>query len=101
MRYYDRIKRIVSSFDPKGLNKYFIFGSSVKSKEYHDIDLGVIGNDKTHLKLLELREKFYDSSIPYKVDVVDFDSVDSDFKDYVFKDKKIVWILSPPSRKKR
>ncbi len=43
-------------------------------------------------KLSELRDHFYDSSIPYKVDVVDFDAADGDFREHVLHNEPIVWI---------
>jgi predicted nucleotidyltransferase len=88
----DKVKEVVGRFDPRGVNRYFLFGSSVRKDTFHDIDLGVVGNQSSQKKLSELREIFYDSSIPYKVDVVDFDAADEDFKSYVLTNEPIVWI---------
>jgi len=90
--YVKQIKGGVAKFDPRDENKYFLFGSFVKDKKYHDIDLGVVGNKKSRKDLSELRDLFYDSAIPYKVDVVDFDNADENFKQYVFKKEPILWI---------
>lgn len=91
-RYAQKVKEVVSTFDPEGSNRYFLFGSSVRKDRFHDIDLGVVGNANSRKDLSELRENFYDSDIPYKVDVVDFDGADSEFRDYVMKNEPIVWI---------
>ena len=91
-RYVNQVKNIVAKFDPQGLNKYFLFGSSVRKERFHDIDLGVVGNTSSQKQLSELRDCFYDSAIPYKVDVVDFDTADGDFREYVLTKEPIVWI---------
>ena len=83
---------MILDFDPTTANRYFLFGSSVKSEKFHDIDLGVVGNAKSHKNLSILKDKFYDSRIPYKVDVVDVDEADPDFRDYVLNKDKIVWL---------
>ncbi|OGG61993.1 hypothetical protein A3C21_00680 [Candidatus Kaiserbacteria bacterium RIFCSPHIGHO2_02_FULL_59_21] len=91
-RYAEQVKEIVEKFDPYGSNRYFLFGSSVRKEKFHDIDLGVVGNRSSRKKLSELRDRFYDSGIPYKVDVVDFDDADADFREYVLHNEPVVWI---------
>jgi uncharacterized protein len=86
------IRGIIDDFDPARSNRYFVFGSSVRRKKFHDIDLGVVGNGSSHKQLEELRERFYHSNLPYKVDVVDFDAADREFRDYVLHNEPIVWI---------
>jgi len=91
-RYADHVRQIVEKFDPGGSNRYFLFGSSTRKEKFHDIDLGVVGNKVSRRKLSELKDFFYDSRIPYKVDVVDFDAADSDFREYVLNNEPIIWI---------
>jgi predicted nucleotidyltransferase len=88
----EEIKDILRQFDPGGSSRYFLFGSAVRRSSFHDIDLGVMGDGETRKRLGELRERFYHSKLPYKVDVVDFDSADQEFRDYVFSNEPIVWI---------
>ncbi len=90
--YTEKIKEVIEKFDPKGSNRYFLFGSSVRKEKFRDIDLGVMGNEVAQKKLSELRDGFYDSKIPYNVDVVDLDEADSGFRDYVLTNEPIVWI---------
>ena len=92
MKYLPELKKAISLFDAKEANRYFLFGSSARGDTYHDIDVGVEGNSQARLKLSELRERFYDAPIPYKVDVVDFDEADAEFRDYVFSREPLVWI---------
>ncbi|TSC86910.1 MAG: hypothetical protein G01um10148_15 [Parcubacteria group bacterium Gr01-1014_8] len=92
LRYENQVRDIVKKFDPQGSNRYFLFGSSVRKEKFHDIDLGVVGNGRSQKKLSELRDRFYDSPIPYKVDVVDLDAADADFRDFVLQNESVVWI---------
>ncbi|MDP3965613.1 MAG: hypothetical protein Q8Q13_02320 [bacterium] len=88
--YIEQVKNVVTTFDPRGSNRHFLFGSSVRKEKFNDIDLAVVGNTVSQKKLSELRDSFYDSTIPYKVDVVDFDAVDSDFREYVLQNEPVV-----------
>ena len=88
----EKVKEVIKAFDPESANRYFLFGSSVKGGKFRDIDLGIVGNSTSQKNLSELREKFYDSSLPYKVDVVDFDTADHEFRDYVLTNEPIIWI---------
>jgi len=91
-KYLDEIRRVVEKFDPARSNRYFLFGSAARKATFRDIDLGVMGNSQSRKKLSDLRDYFYDSRIPYKVDVVDFDEADSDFREHVIHDESLIWI---------
>lgn len=92
MKYKTVVSEVIKRFDPEGANRYFLFGSSVRNERFHDIDLAVVGNASARLKIVELRDRFYDSSLPYKVDVVDFDAASDEFRHYVTNNEPIVWI---------
>ena len=91
-RYITFVKNTVSSFDPDGENRYFVFGSSTRKSRFGDVDIGVVGNTKHRKNLALLRERFQDSTFPYFVDVVDFDEAPPEFKKYVHNSEKLVWI---------
>lgn len=91
-KYVHAVKNVVTQFDPSGSNRYFLFGSSVRKERFGDIDLAVTGNKASGKNLSDLRDLFYDAPIPYKVDVVDFDAADKDFRDYVLENEPIVWL---------
>lgn len=71
-------------------SKVFIFGSSLDKDTFADIDIGVMDlADEKHLRRAE--EAFEESTLPYKIDLVDFDKVDEKFKKEVFN-TKIKWL---------
>ena len=86
------LEQVISGFDPSRTNRYFLFGSSTRRDDFADFDLGVLGNATSGKNLSELRDRFYESTIPFKVDVVDFDSVESEFRDYVDHHETPLWI---------
>ena len=91
-KYEQSVRDVVRKFDPDGENRYFQFGSSVLKPYYRDIDIGVVGNSQTRKKLGGLREAFVNSNIPYKVDVVDFDETNSEFRTFVLSNEPLIWI---------
>lgn len=70
--------------------KIFIYGSSIERDEFRDIDVGIEGavDDR---QISSLKEQIEQSSLPYFVDVINFNKVSSDFKKAVFQGK-ILWI---------
>lgn len=90
-KYQNQIKNtILKHF--AGNVKIFIFGSSVESKKFSDVDVGIIGKGVDKSKLSLIREELENSLIPYEIDLIDFNEVDEKFKEKVFKGK-IVWII--------
>jgi predicted nucleotidyltransferase len=90
--YLAQIKQVIGNFDPEKRNRYFIFGSAARARKIHDIDLAVQTDRRLNKPLSELKDLFYDAPIPYKVDVVDIDAADADFRDYVIKNEVKIWI---------
>lgn len=74
-------------------SKIGFFGSRVKGtpSKFSDVDLVILGKTKIPGHMLELvREKMEKSSLPYKVDVVDLNSVSKDFQKNVINE--VVWL---------
>ena len=77
-------------------NKYFsdkevfIFGSCLGNKKFRDVDIAVIKNKKSE-KIINFKEDLEKSSLPYIIDIVDFNTVNEDFKEKVLKEK-ILWL---------
>ncbi len=82
----EKIKKIAQD---KNL-KFFLYGSCLNKDRFGDLDLGVIGEIKKE-DIRQLKENFENSTLPYFVDVVNFNNVSSKFKDNVFKNK-ILWL---------
>lgn len=79
------IKHVLSKHLSKTA-KVWIFGSRVtgKAKPYSDIDLVIDLSEPAPIELLAaLTNSFIDSELPYKVDLVDWCSIDNDFRDLI------------------
>ena len=69
------------------------FGSRAKwqAKQYSDLDLAVITDRPLPLDLgARLREDFSESDLPYRVDVIDWASIDETFRRLIEREKVVV-----------
>ena len=77
------IKEIIFKYlNPKEY-QVFIFGSRAtgKARKYSDYDIGILGKKPVPLKVLgKIEEALEESDLPYKVEVVDFSLLPSNFK---------------------
>ena len=73
-------------------HKVWVFGSRTrKAKKTSDLDLCIKGKTLISLKLLAyLRNDFSESNLPYKVDIVDWHSLNDSFKKIVERDKVLL-----------
>ena len=82
------------NFIKEGFSKYlknyklYLFGSRAKgtAREYSDIDLAVDCLDFTDEKKDKLNLYFMDSLLPYKIDIIDLNSVKEPFKSLITPD---------------
>ncbi len=94
INYVDCIKKIVLRHLPKNEYQVFLFGSRAVGNAKHksDIDVGIWGKQALSLKTkIAIEEDIEESIVPYKVDIVDFWTVDETFKKYALQ-KIIPWI---------
>ena len=89
-KYQAQIIEILKKYPELKKTKTFLFGSFLHKKKFFDVDLGISGNVNAQT-LTELRAEFEQSNFPYKVDIIDFNKVDKEFKNYVFN-QGISWL---------
>ena len=70
-----------------------LFGSRARGDNYpySDVDIGIIPHgpfDKTSITML--REKIEESTIPYKVEIINLEEASDDFKKEILRDA-VVW----------
>jgi len=87
--------KILRDFSEGEKAKIYIFGSFARGRQNFtsDIDVGILfepDGEDSRFKISLLREKFENSNIPQKVDVVNLNDVSEDFKKEVFKDA-VLW----------
>ena len=90
-KYKIKIKEIISKH-LSGRDRAFIFGSSVGSNDFSDVDIGIISKPRRDIKIHLISAELEDSTIPYKIDLVDFNQVDAKFREMVFN-SEILWII--------
>jgi predicted nucleotidyltransferase len=62
------------------------YGSRYKgnSSEYSDLDLAIVGKEKLDWKLLvDLKEAFEESDLPFRVDVLDWYGISEEFRNVI------------------
>ena len=89
-KYLKEITKTICRIQPNKNAQFFIYGSSLIKKLFGDVDLGIMGDVKK-VDIIKLKEEFTNSTLPYFVDVVNFNTASKAFKENVFN-KKIVWI---------
>lgn len=91
-RYIEKIKEIVQKYLHEG-DKVFIFGSSVDSEKFGDVDLAIASEQTMDEKVMRLiREDLEESTLPYKFDLVDINQSNDPFRTHVLNGPKI-WII--------
>lgn len=73
-------------------SQVFLFGSRAKGDAgfASDFDIGIVSETLDPMILMELADIIEESFVPYKVDLVDFSTVDTAFKEQALK-KIVVW----------
>lgn len=84
-KYVDFIKKTIFSVLPDV--EIYIYSSRVqgKAREYSDVDIALKGNIVFN-DLLKVKALFEDSTFPYKVDVVDLNTLPKKFLNIIEKD---------------
>lgn len=90
-KYLQQVKQKVNEFNRDKNLKFFIFGSSLNKDHFGDLDLGVMGNIEDG-DIWALKEEFENSTLPYFVDIINFNKVSKEFKNNIFDNNKILWI---------
>ncbi len=90
--YVKLLKKLILDFLKDDNVKIIFFGSRARGDDtaFSDVDIGIIPcKGFENKKLTLLREHIENSTIPYKIDIVDFSVVSDDFEDEVIKDAEI------------
>ncbi len=91
-KYLAELKNLILEALKNERVKVFVFGSRARGDNYQasDVDIGYIPYDNFDTKKITfLKEKFENSNIPYKVEMVNFNEVSEDFKNEALKDIEV------------
>lgn len=78
----DILKKYVLNYE------VFVFGSrhSGNIHKHSDLDLAIKANDKIDILLLaNIRDDFQNSNLPFRVDIVDFNNVSTEFQKIILE----------------
>ncbi len=93
-QYLKDITEIIMRELGRTAGEVFLFGSSIQKDIFGDCDLGVMG-EVSEESVRRLKEVFTQSSLPYHIDVVNFNKVSPAFKNNVLNNK-VLWIKHSP-----
>jgi len=87
--------KILGAFAKNENVKIFIFGSRARGDNYpaSDIDVGILfepDSDDVRFKISLIKERFENSNIPQKVDVVNLNDASEEFRNEIFKEA-VLW----------
>lgn len=88
---WEIVREILERYIPS--YEVWVFGSRAtgKAKRYSDLDLAIISNEALPLDIrAELVEAFSESNLPWKVDVVDWNTTSDSFRKIINKDKVVI-----------
>lgn len=85
-KYIDFIKEVIGKYLQNC--KIYLFGSRAKNtaKKYSDIDIALDCQSLNDKILLNIKNDFENSTLPYEVDVVDLNTISETFKTYIKND---------------
>ncbi|MDL2259723.1 nucleotidyltransferase domain-containing protein [Deltaproteobacteria bacterium OttesenSCG-928-K17] len=88
---------ILKAYAPEG--EVWVFGSRHKGthRKHSDLDLAVVGNGKQSLATIgNLKEAFVDSTLPYRVDVLDYYAVLPSFREIIDAEHEVIFRVTVP-----
>jgi predicted nucleotidyltransferase len=79
----NKIKKTLRKYLGTSEYKIFIFGSwaTKTNRQFSDVDVGLLGSRRISRNvIIRMQEELEKSTIPYRIDVVDFKRVSPEFK---------------------
>jgi len=88
-KYLELVKNIIKSVLQDENLKIYVFGSRAtgKAKQYSDLDIALKSDSKIDSnKMSKIATELEDTTIPYKVDIIDLNDISEAFKNCIVKD---------------
>lgn len=92
-KYLEKTRQLVLNFLKGTDTRIYLFGSWCRNQQTNssDIDIAIeLKNSSDKNKILQLREFLEESSIPYRVDIVDFNFVSETLRQEILREG-ILW----------
>jgi len=90
---FNTVKEILAKYIP-GL-EVRVFGSRVngRAKPYSDLDIAIIGTKELNsMVLIQLKEAFQESDLPFRVDILDWNKLSPEFRDIIARNHVVIHI---------
>ncbi|MBN1961981.1 MAG: nucleotidyltransferase domain-containing protein [Deltaproteobacteria bacterium] len=88
-RHYQKVLQIINKY--RSLGDFYVFGSRAtgQASKFSDLDILILGKESINIKNLSALERdFSESSLPFRVDIVDAHRVSASFLKTIIKNKK-------------
>lgn len=90
-RHLEKVRTILGKYVPQCEVRAFGSRLSGAAKDYSDLDLAVVASGKLNDDILRhLKEAFEESDLPFRVDVLDWHDIASDFQEVIEKEYEVV-----------
>lgn len=92
-QHLEEIRRIIQAALAGAPCRVYLFGSRATGAAHlgSDADIAVMSNQDVRLLLSRARFALEESTIPYKVDLVDLSQASPDFQRQVLAEGKLIW----------
>ena len=90
-KYLETVQHILTEHVPEC--EVRAYGSRVKwtAKDYSDLDLAVVGNDRlSPRQMRQVQEAFEESDLPIRVDVLDWNAISDAFKNVIAEEYEVI-----------
>ncbi|MEZ7891409.1 MAG: nucleotidyltransferase domain-containing protein [Candidatus Wallbacteria bacterium] len=90
-KYLKIILDILARFIPECEVRVFGSRCKGKAKKYSDLDLAIVGKEKIDTnKIIEIKDAFEESDLPYRVDVLDWNAISENFKKIINEKYEVI-----------
>lgn len=92
-KHLEIIQNILENSLPPG-STVWVFGSRAKNhaKKFSDLDLAIDAKQPLSMQLMaQLAFTFEESLLPYKVDIIDWLTIDEGFRNNIINDRVLLW----------
>ena len=90
-KHFEIILDILARFVPECEVRAFGSRCNGKAKKYSDLDLAIVGKEKIDSKkIIDIKEAFEESDLPYRIDVLDWNVISKNFRKIIGEKYEVI-----------